>query len=242
MKLIYKPNTKSPAGEYAKYSVSIFEGCREKACSYCYMAKMNKRFNKYFGEARIKVSLQNKDIVNLFNKELEIKLPEYQKHGLFFFFNSDPFLPQTKELTEKLIYNCWLRGIRATTLTKEFDWINTFDFKLYTKDKNINFGFTLTGMDELESACPSTKARIEAMQFIHEKGFDTWVSLEPCVDLGRAFLVFLQAMPYTNQFKIGLLSGKKYEKEEVIKFVNAINMNNIHAREIVFKQSIKKYL
>jgi DNA repair photolyase len=240
-KIIYKPKDLSPAWEYSKYAVSLFEGCKEQPCTYCYMSAMAKRFNKYFGAARLKPALLETDIRDQFRKEIYKNLPEYQKHGIFFYFNSDPFLPQTKELTYELINICLANKIIPTTLTKHVDFIKDFVYSEYPK--LINFGFTLTGHDEMEPGCAPNLKRIAALKILKEMGFSTWVSLEPIISWGSSLNMVRLSAPYVDVFKIGVQSGKKYPKGDIESLIENLLYSDVSGKaKLIFKQSMERYL
>ena len=97
MTLIYKPDPKSGAGEYAKYAVNLFTGCRYN-CSYCYNKLMFKRFHpkEDFSKPTIKPNVL---------EQLKKEAPKYAGKEIFMSFSTDPF-QNTKEfnlITLKLI-------------------------------------------------------------------------------------------------------------------------------------------
>jgi len=242
-KLIYTP--KGAAREYSQYAFNGFVGC-SGLCRYCYNRKGITA--KVLGANTPILRKCFKDIpdaVKKYKKELQKNLVEYQKHGIFFSFVGDPLSEKTKELTEKLIYENWLYGIESILLTKQIDWIKDFDFDLFetVDDKNISFGFTLTGIDELEKGCPSNLERIEALKILHKKGFNTWVSLEPVISFKKSLEMYRLSAPYVDVYKIGLESGKHYDKRDVKSFIENILYPDFKVKgAIIFKKSIQKYL
>ena len=242
MNIIYEP--KGKAEEYAKLAVNFYVGC-SGCCSYCF----NKKgfVSKVLGADKptLRKCFKNEtDAFNVFQKEMQHNIEELRKHGLFFSFTTDPLLTETELLTWYAAGICLQNNIPVTILTKQTAWLNEFqNFETYNPHL-LSFGFTLTGMDELEPGCPTNLERIEAMKFIHEKGFKVWCSLEPVIDLNKSYEMFKKSYPYCDQYKIGLLSGKKFNKGEVNHFVNLIRMENIrlNSKKLFFKNSIQKYL
>jgi len=99
----------------------------------------------------------------------------------------------------------------------------------------IAFGFTLTGHDELESNASTNEERIEAMKRLHDAGFKTWASIEPVIDFESAREMIVKTMDYCDLYKIGLLSGKKYDKEDLATFIHAVLFWKI---PVYFKDSL----
>lgn len=73
-----------------------------------------------------------------------------------------------------------------------------------TTRRDIAFGFTLTGHDELEPGASTNAERINAMQKLHEAGFKTWASIEPIIDFGSSLAMILDCLTFCDYFKIGL--------------------------------------
>lgn len=82
-------------------------------------------------------------------------------------------------------------------------------------------GFTLTGHDELESNASSNSDRIEAMKILHEGGYKTFASIEPIVDLKGSLSMINSTVGFCDLYKVGLLSGKKYNWRELRGFMLA---------------------
>jgi len=242
-KLIYKPKINSPAAEYCEYAVSVFEGCVDPRCSYCYMFKMAKRFNLYTGKARVKPCFENVNLFQQFQKEVIKLKPKLQKTGLFFTFNSDPFCnSKFAYLTKDFIDISILNNIPVKILTKQAKWVKNFNFDYYTGvEEEIEFGFTLTGHDELEQGCSTNAERINAMKYIHDKGFNTCASIEPIIDTVSSLQMIINTKDYCDMYKIGLESGKKYDKQLITDFCEVVK-KIIPANKIYWKKSIINYL
>lgn len=224
-KAIYNPTGK--AGEYSKWACNFYTGCSND-CDYCY-CKRGVLSSVWSKEAKLKKCFKDEeDALSIMLNEIErIDYKEFEG-GIFFTFTSDPFLPNTKELTKAAILLCLKRSIPVKVLTKRSDWdIEGFIAILfekfgeeYPKDK-IAFGFTLTGCDELEPGASSNEDRIKAMQKLHEAGFKTWASIEPIIDLNRSLEMIKQTIGFCDLYKVGLKSGKKYDWRELRGFMLA---------------------
>lgn len=180
-----------------------------------------------------------RDALRIFEKELLENLSELQVHGLFFTFTSDPFLPETFDLTRKAISICIDNFVPVKVLTKRADFLDKLDGKwtgvhwsLSTVMKAyIAFGFTLTGHDELEPGASTNEERIETMRQLHEAGFKTWASIEPIVDFDSSLLMITQTMGCCDLYKVGLMSRKKYDIVDAQTFVE-------HLTELPFEPKI----
>lgn len=217
-KIIYQP--KGNAAEYSPWAANFYNGCSNR-CDYCYnrhgigkniLGKDEPTLKNSFGS--------DYDAINVFRSELE----KYKEQiiadgkGLFFNFVSDPMLPETRGLNIACILGAaHFYHIPCVILTKCADWYGDFLRQTKIPDTNgmndylnyIKFGFTLTGCDELEHGASTNADRIALMKKLHEDGFKTWASIEPVIDPERSLEMVRQAAPYCDEFKIGLLSGKK---------------------------------
>lgn len=236
-KAIYCPSGK--AGEYSEYAVNFYNGCSAK-CGYCYNRKG--RFASVLGSDKptLKKSLNTEtEAYTIFHKELQQNIVELKKHGLFFNFVSDPFLLETYKLNLDAIKLCCHYGIPVKILTKQTKYIDEFLSMDEDYKRNIYFGFTLTGFDHLEPGAPSTSRRIDSLRKLHNVGFKTWVSLEPVIDIDVTLDIINNIKKYCDLYKIGLLSGKKFDEKEVYYFVDTvINKLSSFDSKIYFKDSL----
>lgn len=241
-KIIYE--AKGKASEYAKYAFSAYVGCSNK-CSYCYLRKG--RFAKILGgdKPTLKKCFKDEDhALEVFEKELKANLSELQKHGLFFSFSTDPMLPETLNLTTNAAGLATDNNIPVKILTKctEFaDWWVEFAQKDMLTHKELwAFGFTLTGHDELEPGASTNAERIEAMKKLHEAGFKTFASIEPVIDISRSLSMVIFTTGICDLLKIGLESGKKYDKNGLIEFIGIVNFTTRRTRKVYWKDSLLK--
>ena len=229
-KIIYEARNK--AAEYGKYAFSAYHSC-SNGCRYCYLRKGV--FAKTMGGNTPKLKACFKDeahALEVFEKELLANLPELQEHGLFFSFTTDPLLPETRRLTMKAGGLCAVNKVPVKLLTKRVDWLDITDWtKLDTNPVGRTFqidsvaiGFTLTGHDELEPNASTNAERIEAMRKLHDAGFRTFASIEPIVDIESSFEMIFDTAGFCDLYKVGLMSGKKYKKEELLWLIDKCNV------------------
>jgi DNA repair photolyase len=249
MKAIYE--AKGKAAEYAKYGISIYIGCSNK-CEYCYLKKG--RFKNVLGGniPHLKKCFKDEEhAIEIFEKELKSNLEEFRKYGLFLTFTSDPFLPETQNITAEIIGLCAFYEVPLKILTKRAEWASYFideshqsNNEKFVKDLikyYMSFGFTLTGADCLEPNASTNKERIEAMKKLHDAGFKTFASIEPVIDFQSSFEMVNETIGFCDLYLIGLRSGQKYDKDELRRiFVdNIISVVDIEAK-IYFKDSLLK--
>ena len=239
---------KGKAAEYAKYSCNFYVGC-SNGCTYCYCKKGILAHAMGGNVPKLKACFKDeKHALQVFEKELMQNLPELQKHGLFFTFTSDPYLDETWKLFDLAIGKCVLNHVRCKVLTKRADWADLFlkigEYALSIFKPYVAFGFTLTGHDELEPHASTNAERIEAMRKLHEVGFKTWASIEPVIDFVSSAEMMRRTVDYCDLYKIGLRSGKKYDKWEIDKFLNyccgSLADCNDNPKKIYFKDSFLK--
>lgn len=229
-KAIYNPSGK--AGEYSDWACNFYTGCSNN-CDYCYCKKGVMSYVWSDTPKLKKCFRDDEEAISIFEKELLANLGELQEHGLFFSFTTDPMLPQTIDLTVRAIKICVHHSVNVKILTKRADFAEKFFRPLCSKSalnenlmhiaytRHVAFGFTLTGHDELESNASSNSDRIEAMKILHEGGYKTFASIEPIIDLEGSLSMIISTVGFCDLYKVGLLSGKKYNWRELRGFMLA---------------------
>lgn len=171
-------------------------------------------------------------------------------------------LLETIKLTKEACSACALYNIPVKILTKRVDWLDkiVFDYDQKIKEYpvafghyanatnkkeslnkfNVAFGFTLTGHDELEPHASTNQERIEAMKKLHDAGFKTWASIEPVVDVDASLDVIARTQEICDLYKVGLMSGKKYEKSEIYFLISELSKYAMSGNKVYIKDSILK--
>lgn len=214
-------NPSGKAGEYSYWACDFFKGC-SVGCVYCFNKKG--RSAKVLGgdKPELKDCFKNEQhALSVFQKEVLKNIDPLQKHGLFFSFNTDIMLPEVKRLSFAAIQFAIDRNIPIKILSKIAD----FDPKelalmCHYKRNMIAIGFTLTGHDELEPGASTNAERIVAMRKLHEAGFKTFASIEPIIDFESSLHMLWSVRNFCDLAKIGLESGKKYDKSSLKDFIN----------------------
>jgi DNA repair photolyase len=244
-KIIYQP--KGAAAEYSEWAANLYNGCSAR-CSYCYNRKG--RFSKVLGGdvPTLKKQLINKTTaIEIFRKEMKMNITELRDKGLFFSFVSDPMLKDTIELSTYLMRQALINDIPVKLLTKQTWWVDDFCKEI---EKNgtvwntqklhlLAVGFSLTGCDELEPGAGENWERTDAIKKIKRLGVKTFASIEPIITVEDSKRVVRRCDGCCDLYKVGLESGKKYDKTELLEFFNWIS-NHVAASKIYFKDSFLK--
>ncbi len=246
-KAIYNPSGK--AGEYSQWACNFYAGC-SNGCEYCYLTKGWSAKTYEHRYPKLKAHFKNEDhALEVFEKELFRNIEQLLQSGLFFSFTTDPMLPETINTTWEAMNIALNNRVPVTLLTKCTDWVNRM-VEPYTADgvkdfskedkKLIAIGFTLTGHDELEPNASTNAERIRAMWKLHNAGFKTWASIEPIIDFGSSYQMIANTIGLCDLFKIGIKSGGKYKRIEVLDFVAQVYTAVGDTAKIYFKDSLLK--
>lgn len=215
-KAIYNPSGK--AGEYSQWACNFYVGC-SNGCEYCYCKKGILAGVMGQNKPQLKKCFRDEaHALAVFENEIDKNLGPLRENGLFFTFTSDPMLSETIELTWAAVIQAWLANIPVKILTKRADFLNDERLNLnqFIGKKRIAFGFTLTGHDELEPNASPNAERVAAMRRLHNAGFKTFASVEPIIDITSSMNMIAAAADCCDLFKVGLQSGKKYERCELL--------------------------
>jgi len=176
--LLYKSGV-----EYADYCINHVEGCSHGCKFPCYAMMMKKRcgairnYEDWIKPKIVKNSLEllNKEIPKLKGKIKVVHLS----------FTTDPFMYKQKEvpdLTLKIIERLNKDNIRCMVLTKGIYPKVLKNTRKY--GMNNEYGITIVSLNkkfknEYEPFSAPYKKRIESLKYLHDKGLNTWVSMEP---------------------------------------------------------------
>ena len=242
----------SNAAEYGEYAFYAYYGCTHN-CEYCYLKQG--RFKKVLGidKPTLKREFRTEsDVVRYLQRDIEDMWEVLQKCGVFFVFNTDPFLKETYRLTLTAMDMLLNYQIPITLLTKSAEFVNPLNPMFYVdmcdvmskykgSSRRVAFGFTLTGHDELEPNASSNEDRIRAMRMLHDSGNIVWASIEPIIDLSSSFDMIYKSRHICQHYKIGLLKGGKYNAAELKSFITEITkMLSEAGSTVYFKDSMIK--
>ncbi|MBQ6764027.1 MAG: hypothetical protein IJP45_02455 [Paludibacteraceae bacterium] len=244
-KAIYKP--KGKAGEYARYACNFYVGCSND-CDYCYCKRGLLGHAMGAPTPTLKKCFKGHITYGVFVRELHENIVQLRQHGIFFSFTTDPLLPETQDLTNAAVLYAVNQGVPCKILTKRADFKVLESF--YSFQHLIAYGFTLTGCDELERNASSNTERIERMADLHRRGFKTFASIEPIINLNDSGEMIRRTLGICDLYKIGLLTGhKSYTPADVAHFVvnindMVLNHNFDHCEDVkvYWKDSVLEFL
>lgn len=250
-KIIYQP--KGKAKEYSPWAANFYNGCSNK-CDYCYNRHCQAKELLGKDEPTLKKGLDMFNVIDTFKKELT----KYREQiladgkGLFFNFVSDPMLEETRVVNITCILYTIQAGVPAVVLTKCADWYEEF-VDMFRADENkniplakkmIKFGFTLTWFDDMEHGVSTNNDRITLMKKLNYEGYKTWASIEPIIDCNKSLMMMCKSAPFCDEYKIGVLSGKKnYTPEQVKELIRKVNrLRDIYGFDLTLKDSVFDFI
>jgi len=166
--------------EYGDYTMNHVLGCSH-GCKYpCYAFLLAKRFGKVTSYDEWLAPYLVKNTLKLLDEEiprLKAKISSVQ-----LCFTTDPFMygyDEIKTMSLAAIEKLNDAGIKCTVLTK-----GILPEELANYSKGNEYGITLVSLDEkyrerIEPGAASYQDRLTALRALHDKGFKTWVSVEP---------------------------------------------------------------
>lgn len=206
MKVIYEPRGR--ALEYSLLAINHYKGCTH-GCFYCFARKMMESFtDDNFGKPVARAGLLD---------SLIDQAPSYAgtDKRILLCFTCDPYQPldDKERLTRSVIKVLKENDIPFQVLTKG-GLRATRDFDLY--QAGDAFATTLTFSNKYDSAANEPGAalpaeRIEAIRIAHERKIETWVSLEPVMDVEQTLTLIRMTQEFVDLYKIGKLNHYRSE-------------------------------
>lgn len=229
--LLYKSEV-----EYADFCLNHVEGCSH-GCKYpCYAYMMKRRC----GIIKTYEEWCEPKIVSNALELLDNEIPKYKNKIKYVHlcFSTDPFMykqEQVNELSLRIIDKLNINNIYCTVLTK-----GIFPVELGNSNgisRNNEYGITLVSLDEIfrkefEPNSANLMDRIKALKYLHEKGFKTWVSMEPYPTpnlIKQDLIEILEAIAFVDKIIFGRLnySIKSSEFRNAKEFYNALSSSVI---------------
>lgn len=235
--MIYKTDV-----EYGDYTLNHVQGCSH-GCKYpCYAFMMAKRFGKIKTYEEWTEPALVVNAIEIIKKEIP-KLKD-KIEILHLCFTTDPFMCGYQEVCDmsydilKLLNE---NGIKCSVLTK-----GLLPEKLSNLSKKNEYGITLVSLNEnfrkeMEPQSADFERRIACLEDLHNKGFKTWVSIEPYPTpniIEQDVHEILDKIKFTDKIIFGRLNYNKkvteykqhkdfYNKcaSEVIEFCNQNNID-----------------
>jgi len=210
--LLYKTKV-----EYGDYTINHVQGCSH-GCTYpCYAMMLSKRFGRCKDYSEWCSPRLVKNALELLDKEI----PKYKDKidCVQLCFMTDPFMygyDEICQLSIKIINKLNSNNIRCTALTK-----GILPNALENTSKRNEFGITLISLNEEyrsinePGSAPYTD-RISSLRYLHNKGFKTWVSIEPYPTpniIEQDFKQILESIKFVDKIIFGRLNYNKMVSE-----------------------------
>lgn len=239
LKVIYKP--KGRAGEYSELALNIYTSC-DFGCVYCFVPSMLHKNREEFHSI-----LSKRD---LFLEKLERDCEKLSglKEKILLCFTCDPYNSWEMELgiTRKVLELFKKYNINFQILTKGGSRAIR-DFDLYKEGDA--FASTLTFVDEKKSRewevnAPLPMDRIETLRLAHERGIETWVSLEPVIDVEETLKIIDLTHEFIDFYKVGTINYNEIKNTIDWKSfgLRAIEKLEKYNKKYYIKEDLRKYL
>ena len=191
MATIYRP--KGRAAEYSHLALNHYIGCNH-GCKYCYVPAVMHN-EQFFTTQSVK-----KDVL----WQLRREAPNFAgtNERVLLCFSCDPYqsLESEKRITSEVIKILRANDIPFQVLTKG-GMRAVVDFDQYGK----NDAFADRSR-EFEPNAASPRDRIRAIEIAKQRGINTWVSLEPVLDVEVSLQIIKETHEFVDLYKIGMLN------------------------------------
>jgi len=199
--------------EYGDYTMNHVLGCSH-GCKYpCYAFLMAKRFGKV---SSYKDWLEPRLVSNTLDiLDREIPKSKSKIQSVQLCFTTDPFMngyDEIKAMSLTAIQKLNAAGIKCTVLTK-----GLLPIELAQYSRENEYGITLISLNEeyrqrVEPGAASYSERLATLRALHNRGFKTWVSIEPYPTpnlINQDFNAILEAVSFTDKIIFGRTNYSK---------------------------------
>lgn len=244
--IIYE--TRGAAKEYCELALDIYTGCKH-GCKYCYAKDKAEKNHEDFDTVCKKVG---------FTKMLDNYLSttdKYKGRTIFLGFSSDPF-PYGEDCSDTIetIKILKKHGCHVMFCTKGS--LDSIKYAIDLLDEKDSVGITITCGDEMASIYEANSnrpsKRLEILKAAHEKGCETWISIEPVLEPKYIYsLLESEHMNYVTRVKLGKLNhmnisdltGNKNDFIDWTEYAHtAINLCKKNNIEYVVKSALKSFI
>lgn len=199
--------------EYGDYTMNHVLGCAH-GCKYpCYAFMMAKRFGKVSSYEEWLEPCLVSNTLEILDREIP-KLKEKIK-SVQLCFTTDPFMygyPEIETMSLAAIRKLNEADIKCTVLTK-----GLLPIALAECSNRNECGITLISLDEdyrrrIEPGAAPYAERLEALRVLHNRGFKTWVSVEPYPTpnlIEQDLSALLEAIAFTDKIIFGRTNYSK---------------------------------
>lgn len=205
MEAIYKPSGR--AAEYAHLALNHYIGCDHR-CVYCYAPAALRVTREAFHN---KVE-PRKDILARVRTDAAMLSGTDQRVLLSFACEPYPQIDSRLGLTREILKVFVHNDVPFTVLTKAGE-LAFRDFAMYRAGLDA-FAVTLTTIDdataaEIEPGAAPPSERMAMLETAHDRGIETWVSLEPVIEPMESLKIITATHKYVDLYKIGKLNHQK---------------------------------
>ena len=191
---------KGRAREYSPLAMNIWNGC-DHGCTYCF----NNRDGREFSD-------KPKPLPSLIERlKAQLSVDRIGKQ-VFLTFSGDPYChaEMDKEVTKSVLETLHAWNVPVAILTKGGHRCLR-DIDLFKKFNNIKVGATIVFIDEdnrknWEPNATTFKERIEVLEILHNKGIQTWLSLEPVIDPEQTYEIIRETFKFVDGYRVGKLN------------------------------------
>lgn len=231
MQVIYEP--KGKAADYAHLAINHRIGCSHR-CTYCFGSAVTKDPDFHTKPH------DREDVLAALQKEAPNDAGTDKRVLLCFIGDPYDIINNNSNLTRDVLQILKTYDIPFQVLTKG-GMRAVPDFDLYTTLDA--FGTTLTLLDPeqaraTEPFAASPSNRIRAIEIAHQKGIETFVSLEPVLDATQSLQIIEKTHKFVDHYRIGKLNYQKSDINWRLFGVRAIRL----CRQLKVDYYIKKDL
>lgn len=199
--------------EYGDYTMNHVLGCAH-GCKYpCYAFMMAKRFGKVASYEEWLEPRLVSNTLEILDQEIPHLKDKIQSVQLC--FTTDPFMygyDEIKAMSLAAIQKLNAAGIKCTVLTK-----GLLPIELARFSRENEYGVTIISLNEeyrrrIEPGATSYNERLAALRALHDRGFRTWVSIEPYPTpnlIEQDLTTILNAVSFTDKIIFGRTNYSK---------------------------------
>lgn len=193
--------------EYGDYTMNHVLGCSHGCLYPCYAFLMAKRFGKAANYEEWRSPKLVSNTLEILDREIPRLKSKIESVQLC--FTTDPFMygyEEVGQMSMMAIKKLNAAGIRCTVLTK-----GLLPIELAKLSPANEYGITLISIDEdfrkkIEPGASCYVERIAALKALHDKGYRTWVSIEPYPTpnlIKQDLIKILNAVSFVNKIIFG---------------------------------------
>ncbi len=219
--------------EYGDYTMNHVLGCAHGCNFPCYAYLMKKRFGQVGSYNDWLQPYLVSNTLELLDKEIP-KLKDKIK-SVHLCFATDPFMYGYSEIINMSLASLQKLNeaeIQCNVLTK-----GILPLELASYSKRNEYGITLISLNEqyrqfMEPGAAPYKERLKAMEYLHQKGCKTWVSIEPYPTpnlIDQDLTLLLDAISFTDK----IIFGRTNYNKEISKFKDYKQFYNNQAQIVI---------